>query len=64
MHFKLRDHHGRDNMVVLTTTRAINATKVVSSNHDHDELYSIKHYVIKFISESMVFSVYSGVLHQ
>ena len=55
MHFKLRDHHGRDNMVVLTTTRAIN---------DHDELYSIKHYVIKFISESMVFSGYSGVHHQ
>ena len=26
-------------------------TKVVSSNYAHDEVYSIQHYVIKFVSE-------------
>ena len=25
-------------------------TKVVSTNPDHDEVYSIQHYVIKFVS--------------
>jgi hypothetical protein len=41
---------GRDRMVVgFTTTRAITA-KVVSSNPTHGEMYSIQHYVIKFVS--------------
>jgi predicted SnoaL-like aldol condensation-catalyzing enzyme len=26
-------------------------TKIVSSNRDHDGVYSIQHYVIKFVSE-------------
>jgi len=39
-----------------TTTRAIGAydsitTKVVSSNLVHVEVYSIQHYVIKFVSD-------------
>jgi len=43
------DRRGRDHMVVeFTTTCAITA-KVVSSNHVHGEVYSIQHYVIKFI---------------
>ena len=31
-------------------------TKVVSSNTVHGEVYSIRHYVIKFVSFSLVFS--------
>jgi hypothetical protein len=45
---------GRDYMVVgLTTTCALCAyiTKVESSNCDHGEVYSIQHYVIKFVSD-------------
>ena len=35
--------------------------KVVSSNPAHGEVYSIQHYVIKFVSDrSEVFSGYSG----
>ena len=45
------DRRGRDHMVVeFTTTCAITA-KVVSSNHVHGEVYSIQHYVIKFVSD-------------
>ena len=41
--------HGRDRRVVgFTTTSAISA-KVVSSNPVHGEVYSIQHYVIKFV---------------
>jgi hypothetical protein len=43
----------RDRMVVgFTTTCAISAitTNVVGSNPVHSEVYSIQHYVIKFIS--------------
>jgi len=29
----------------------VQPTKVVSSNHAHDEVYSIQHYVIKFVSD-------------
>ena len=44
------DRRGRDRMVVgFTTSRAITA-KVVSSNPTHGEMYSIQHYVIKFVS--------------
>ena len=45
---------GRDHMVVgFTTTYAISAitTKVVSLNPAHVEVYSIQHYVIKFVSD-------------
>jgi hypothetical protein len=45
---------GRDRMAVgFTTTCAINAitTKVLSSNPVHGEMYSIQHYVIKFVSD-------------
>ena len=45
---------GHDRMVVgFTTTFAISAypTKVVSSNPAHSEVYSIQHYVIKFVSD-------------
>jgi hypothetical protein len=41
-------------------------TKIVSSNHVHAEVYSIQHYVIKFVSNLRqvgVFSGYSGFLH-
>ena len=35
-------------------------TKVVSSNPAHGEMYSVQHYVIKFVSNrSVVFSWYS-----
>jgi len=56
-------HHGRDRMVVgSTSTCAISAyhTKVVSSNPVHAEVYSIQHYVIKFVSN--LWQV-SGFLH-
>jgi hypothetical protein len=41
------------------------ATNVNSSNPVHGEVYSIQHYVIKFVSDcgrSVVFSGYSGFL--
>jgi len=40
------------------------ATKVVRSNTAHGEVYSIQHYVINFVSLSMVFSGYSGFIHK
>jgi hypothetical protein len=50
---QLRNCHGRDNVVVRFTT-----TYAVSANHHsrefetpHGEVYSIQHYVIKFISD-------------
>ena len=62
---------GRDHMVVrFTTTYAISAyhTNAVSSNPAHGKVHSIQHNVIKFVSltrgKSMVFSWYSGFLHQ
>ena len=43
---------GHDHIVVgFTTTYVIN-TNVVSSNLTHGEVYSIQHYVIKFVSDS------------
>jgi hypothetical protein len=43
-------------------------TKAVSSNPTHGEVYSIQHYVIRFVSvtcdKSVVFSRYSGFLHK
>jgi hypothetical protein len=43
------------------------ATKVVSFNPTHGEVYSIQHYVIKFVSDlqqSVIFSMYSCFLNQ
>jgi len=41
-------------------------TKVVSSNPVHGEVYSMQHYVIKFVSvlQLVVLSGYSGFLNQ
>ena len=60
---------GRDRMVVEFTT-----TYAISAYHHHynpaqGEVYSIQQYVIKFVSDfknvrSVVFSGYSGFLHQ
>jgi hypothetical protein len=45
-----RGRRGRDRMVVeFTATCAI--TKVLSSTPVHGEVYSIQHYVIKFVSD-------------
>ena len=38
-------------VVGFTTTYAISATNVVSSNSAHGVVYSIQHYVIKFVSD-------------
>ena len=43
-----RVHCGRDRMVVVQSVSI--TTNVVSSNLTHGEVYSIQHYVIKFIS--------------
>ena len=53
----IRNRHGRNGMVVgFTTTYTIIQsvpiiTKVVSSKPVHGEVYSIQHYVIKFVSD-------------
>ena len=56
---------GYDGMVVeFTITYAI-STEVVSSNTAHGEVYSIQHYVIKFVSDLRQFGDfiwYSGFL--
>jgi hypothetical protein len=41
-------------------------TKVVSMNPALGEVYTIQHYVVKFVNDlrSVVFSGYSGFLHQ
>jgi len=47
-------HRGRDRMVVGFTTTYIQrpiTTKAMSSNAAHADVYSIQHYVIKFISD-------------
>jgi hypothetical protein len=44
----------RDRMVVgfTTTVQSVPITnKILSSNHAHGEVYSIQHYVIKFVSD-------------
>ena len=43
----IRGRHGRDRMVVGFTITA----KVVSSNPVHCKVYSIQHFVIKFVSD-------------
>jgi len=54
-----------DHMVIgFTTTCAISAnpTKVVSSNPVHGKVYSIQHYVIKFVSDLRQVSGFLWVL--
>ena len=49
-----RGRHGRDRMVVdlqLPVQSVPIITKVVSSNPAHIEIYSIQHYVTKFVSD-------------
>ena len=67
----IRYRRGRDRMVVVfTTTCAIGVpitTKVVSSNPAHGEVYSIQHFFLSLsgtYDRSVVFSEYSGFLHQ
>ena len=59
---------GHDRMVVVfTTTYAISAYhhKLCEFNFHLDKVYSIQHYVIKFVSDrSVIFSGYSRFLHQ
>jgi hypothetical protein len=38
-------------MVVGFTTTCATTTKVVSSNPDYGDVYSMQHYVIKFVSD-------------
>ena len=52
--YQIRGSWGCDRMIVkFTTTHAINAitTIAVSLNPTHGEVYSIPHYVIKFVSD-------------
>jgi hypothetical protein len=47
-----RDRHGRDRTVVELPMQSVPiTTKVASSNPVHGEVYSIQHYVIKFVSD-------------
>ena len=66
IHFSLGGRRGRYRVVVgFTTTCAISpliTTKVVSSNPVHDEMYSIQHYVIKFVSDLQHVSGFLRVL--
>ena len=65
----IRGRRGRDRMVVgCKTIYAIIevpiTTKVVSSNHAHGGVYSIQHYVIKFVSDLQQVGCFRRVLHQ
>jgi hypothetical protein len=53
------DLHGRDRLVVEYAITCAITIKVVSSNSDHGEEYSIQHYVKKFV-RSEVFPRYFG----
>ena len=61
----MRNRRGRDRMVVgFTTICAISAYhryNVVNSNTAHGEVYSIQHYVMKFVSDLRHIG---GFLHQ
>ena len=48
IHFKW-GRHGRDRMVIVQSVSI--TTNVVSLNSVHGEVYSIQHYVIKFVSD-------------
>ena len=50
----MRGHRGRDRMVVdlkLLVQSLPITTKVVSSNPVHGEVYTVQHYVIRFVSD-------------
>ena len=47
--YSLGGRRGRDRMVIPMQSVAI-TTNVVSANPANDEMYSIQHYVIKFVS--------------
>ena len=51
----LRGRRGRDRMVVRFTTMYVQSvpvtTTIVSSNPVHGKVYSVQHYVIKFVSD-------------
>ena len=56
LHSASGGRHGRDRMVVgFTTTYCMQSvsitTEVVSLNPAHGEVYSIQHYVLKFVSD-------------
>ena len=62
-----RGRHGRDRdriVVGFTTTYAISAypNNVVSLHLTHGEVYSIQHYVIKFVSDLRQVGGFLGVL--
>ena len=58
-------HYLKKNYVLKSVSIA---TKVVSSNHENGEVYSIQHFVMQFLSVTcgrlVDFSGYSGFLHQ
>ena len=66
--FLIRECRGHDRTVVgYTITYAISAYhhKRWEFESGSDKVYSIQHYVIKFVCDrSVVFSGYSGLLHQ
>ena len=52
LQFLYRGHRGRDRMIVgITTANTISAYHHTSCESGSGELYSIQHYVIKFISD-------------
>ena len=54
---------GHDRIVVgFTTTNAISASNVVSSDPAHGEVYSIKYYMIRFVSDLRQVDDFHGVL--
>jgi hypothetical protein len=51
---KLLARHGREHMVdgfTTTCAKVPNTTNIVSLNPTHGEVYSIQHYVIKYVSD-------------
>ena len=47
----MRGRRGRDRMVVGFTTTCTITTKILSSYPVHGEVYSVQHYVIKFVTD-------------
>jgi len=52
-------HRGRDRMELVPIT-----TNIVSLNSVHGEVYSIQHYVIKYVNDLRQVSAFLRVLHQ
>ena len=60
-----RGHRGRDRMVVglqLSMQSEHITTKVMSSNPAHGEVYSIQHYVVKFVGDLRQFGGFFRIL--